>query len=129
MTNSEITQYCLEKTGAYEDFPFGEIPVCYKVCGKLFLQLYPLPGNHKITVACEPMLAELYRAQYTETVVPGYHCPRQLRPYMNTVYLNRDADDATVLSMIDHSYNRVVGKLPRREREKLQQASNALCDR
>ncbi len=129
MTNSEITQYCLQRPGAYEDFPFGEIPVCYKVCGRLFLQLYPLESNHKITVACEPMLAELYRAQYPNSVVPGYHCPRQLQPYMNTVYLNRDVNDAAVLSMIDHSYNRVVGKLTRGEREKLQQVLNAPCDR
>ena len=129
MTNSEITRYCLQKSGAYEDFPFGEVPVCYKVCGKLFLQLYPLPDNHKITVSCEPMLAELYRTQYPDTVIPGYHCPKQLRPYMNTVYLNGAADDAAVFHMIDHSYNRVAGKLTRRERQKLQQAVNAPCDR
>lgn len=119
MTNREVTQYCLNKPGAYEDFPFGDIPVCYKVCGKLFLQLYPHPDNHKITLSCEPMLAELYRAQYPGSVVPGYHCPRQLRPYMNTVYLNKDVDDATVLQMIDHSYRYVVGKLTRRKQAEL----------
>ncbi len=119
MTNFEISQYCLHKPGAYEDFPFGKIPVCYKVCGKLFLQLYPHPDNHKITVACEPMLAELYRAQYPGSVVPGYHCPRQLRPYMNTIYLNKDVDDTTVLQMIDHSYRRVAAKLTRREQAEL----------
>ncbi len=119
MTNSEITRYCFNKPGAYEDFPFGEIPVCYKVRGRLFLQLYPHPENHKITLSCEPMLAELYRAQYPDTVVPGYHCPRQLKPYMNTVYLNRDVDDATVLQMIDHSYQRAISKLPRRDQAEL----------
>lgn len=42
MKNNDISRYCLAKPDAYEDFPFGEIPVYYKVCGKLFLQLYPM---------------------------------------------------------------------------------------
>jgi predicted DNA-binding protein (MmcQ/YjbR family) len=119
MTNDDISRYCLAKPGAYEDFPFGEIPVCYKVCGKLFLQLYPIVGNHKITVSCEPMLADFYRAQYPGVVVPGYHCPNRLKPYMNTVYLNMSVDDLLIFEMIDHSYKRVVNKLTRREKAKL----------
>jgi predicted DNA-binding protein (MmcQ/YjbR family) len=74
MINEQITDYCLSKPGGYEDFPFGEIPVCYKVCGRLFLQLYPLPDDHKITVSCEPMLADFYRSQYSGVVTAGYHC-------------------------------------------------------
>jgi predicted DNA-binding protein (MmcQ/YjbR family) len=119
MTNDHISRYCLAKLGAYEDFPFGIIPVCYKVRGKLFLQLYPTRENHKITVGCEPMLADLYRAQYPGIVVPGYHCPNRLKPYMKTVYLNRDIHDMMIFEMIDHSYKRVVNKLTRCERASL----------
>lgn len=119
MNNSDITRYCLAKPGAYEDFPFGETPICYKVCGKLFLQLYPIPGNHKITVSCEPMMADFYRMQYPGIVVPGYHCPNRIKPYMNTVYLNMDVDDPLIFRMIDHSYKRVVDKLIRFEKSKL----------
>lgn len=119
MKNDDISRYCLAKPGAYEDFPFGEIPVCYKVCGKLFLQLYPMLKNHKITISCEPMLANFYRAQYPGIVVPGYHCPDRLKPYMNTVYLNRDVDDYLIFKMIDHSYKRVADKLPRLEKARL----------
>jgi predicted DNA-binding protein (MmcQ/YjbR family) len=119
MKSNEISRYCLVKPGAYEDFPFGEIPACYKVCGKLFLQLYPVPENHKITVSCEPLMADFYRTQYPGIVVPGYHCPNRLKPYMNTVYLNMDVDDSLIFKMIDQSYKRVVGKLTRHEKVKL----------
>ncbi len=121
MDNWQITDYCLSKPGAYEDFPFGDIPVCYKVCGRLFLQLYPAPDNHKITVSCEPMRADQYRLQYPGDVAPGYHCPDRLKPYMNTVYLDRGVEDGVILEMIDHSYERVAGKLPRRDREGLRE--------
>ena len=123
MVNKQISDYCLSKPGAYEDFPFGEIPICYKVCGKLFLQLYPMPDNNKITISCEPMLADFYRQLYPGVVMPGYHCPGRLKPHMNTVYLNKDVNDTMILKMIDHSYDRVVKKLTRREKAELYKIS------
>ncbi len=119
MTNDDISRYCLAKPGAYEDFPFGKIPVCYKVCGKLFLQLYPMEGNHKITISCEPMRADFYRGQYPGVVVPGYHCPNRIKPYMNTVYLNMNIEDSVIFKMIDHSYKRVADKLTRLEKTRI----------
>ena len=119
MVNKQISDYCLSKPGAYEDFTFGEIPICYKVCGKLFLQLYPMPDNNKITISCEPMLADFYRQLYPGVVMPGYHCPDRLKPHMNTVYLNKDVNDTMIFKMIDHSYDRVVIKLTRREKAEL----------
>lgn len=125
MTNEQITAYCFNKPGAYEDFPFGEVPVCYKVCGRLFLQLYPLQDNHKITVGCEPMLADFYRRQYPHVVKAGYHCPNRLKPYMNTIFLNQSVPDALIFEMIDHSYGRVVQKLSRSKRADLEETKKA----
>lgn len=119
MENEQITAYCLLKPGAYEDHPFGQIPICYKVCGRLFLQLYPNPENHKITVSCEPLLADFYRQQYKRSVIPGYHCPDRLKPYMNTVYLNNAVEDDVIFRMIEHSYEWVIKKIPRKERMKI----------
>ncbi|MEE0110260.1 MAG: MmcQ/YjbR family DNA-binding protein [Oscillospiraceae bacterium] len=48
MTPEEIKAYCLSKPKAYEDLPFGEVPICYKVNKKIFAQLYP----DKITLKC-----------------------------------------------------------------------------
>ncbi len=119
MTNERLRRYSLAKIGAYEDFPFGELPVCYRVGGRIFVQLYPLPDNHKITLRCDPGLAAVYRAQYPADVAPGYHCPDRQKPYHNTVYLNRGVSDELVLEMIDHSYDQALLRLRRRDREAL----------
>ena len=39
MQIQDIKNYCLSKKGAYEDCPFGEVPICYKLNGKNFTQL------------------------------------------------------------------------------------------
>lgn len=31
MQVQEIKDYCMSKLGAYEDCPFGDIPICYKL--------------------------------------------------------------------------------------------------
>lgn len=43
---NDIRKYCLDKHKSYEDFPFGDIPVCYKLNGKIFAQLYPNENDY-----------------------------------------------------------------------------------
>ena len=64
LQKEEIIQYCLGKKEAYVDYPFGDIPICFKVKNKLFAQLYPLDNDYKITLKCDVLLAEIYRKQY-----------------------------------------------------------------
>ncbi|HJJ11666.1 MAG TPA: MmcQ/YjbR family DNA-binding protein [Clostridiaceae bacterium] len=107
MQIEEITKYCLNKNKAYIDYPFGDIPICFKVNNKLFAQLYPLEDDYKITLKCDVLLAELYRKQYKDIVVKGYHCPPIQAAHFNTVYIN-EIDEKVLLEMIDHSYDIVV---------------------
>lgn len=102
-----ITKYCLNKNKAYIDYPFGDIPICFKVNNKLFAQLYPMPDDYKITLKCDVLLAEFYRRQYKDIVVKGYHCPPIQAAHFNTIYINK-IDDKVLLEMIDHSYDIVV---------------------
>ena len=41
MRLEDIKAYCLNKWKAYEAYPFGDIPICYKLNGKVFAQVYP----------------------------------------------------------------------------------------
>lgn len=108
MINSEeLVQYCCSKPKAYIDYPFGNEPICIKVNGKIFAEIYPQENNYKITLKCEMNLADYFRHQYLGVVVRGYHCPPVQQPYRNTVMINK-IDDEILRGMIDHSYEQVV---------------------
>ncbi len=106
MLFEEIRDYCLSKHKAYEAYPFGDIPICYKLNNKIFAQIYPNISDYKITLKCTADFGEFYRMIYPEKVVRGYHCPSVQQPYWNTVYLD-DFPDDELLNMIDHAYDTV----------------------
>ncbi len=118
MQVEDITNYCLNKKKAYIDYPFGDIPICFKVNNKLFAQLYPLKDDFKITLKCDVLLAEMYRKQYKGIVVKGYHCPPIQAIHFNTVYINKIKDEV-LYEMIDHSYNEVVKSMPKKVQKEL----------
>lgn len=122
ITYADIQSYCLTKTGAFEDCPFGPFPICYKVVKRIFLEWYP--AEDKITLRCEPMLADFYRQSYPELVRVGYHCPDRQKPYKNTVLLNHGIDERLIYDMIDHSYEEAVKRLSKKERMLLEQMNS-----
>ena len=109
MTETEIKAYCLAKPKAYEDLPFGDVPICYKVNGRIFAQLYP----DKITVKCTAFAGEAFRQAYPGVVVRGYHCPPVQQPYWNTIYLDQFPHGELPM-MLDHAYETVVVSFPKK---------------
>lgn len=114
MKPEDIRQYCLAKPKAYEDRPFGDIPVCYKVNGKIFAQLYP----DKITLKCTSFSGQMFRQAYPGVVVRGYHCPPVQQPYWNTIFLDRFPHDQLPM-MIDHAYETVVAGFSKKVRREI----------
>jgi len=119
MTCERLADLCLKKPGAYEDYPFGDDTACYKVRGKIFAQIFSLRGERKATFKCEPILADLFRQKYPGSVTRGYHCPPVQQPYWNTVSLDGSVPDDELRMMLDHAYNAVVAKLPRKLQKEL----------
>ena len=107
MRAKDIKRYCLGKNKAYESLPFGDVPICYKLNGKIFAQLYPYENDYKITLKCTAPVGDFYRQIYPGRVVRGYHCPPVQQPYWNTVYL-KDFPDDELLHMIDLAYETVL---------------------
>ena len=64
MVAEEIKKYCLSKHMACETYSFGDVPICYKLNGKIFAQLYPYEGDYKITLKCTAEAGEFYRMAY-----------------------------------------------------------------
>lgn len=113
MNREEIQAYCLGKRGAEETYPFGPTPICYKLNGRIFAQLYPYDDDFKITLKCTAQAGEVYRLVYPEQVRRGYHCPPVQQPYWNTIDLNGFPDDE-LTSMIDLAYDTVLHSFSRK---------------
>ena len=130
MTLNEIETYCLTKPGAYLDWPFGPEFSVVKVKapsmekGRIFAQPFILRGESKVTLNCDMMTGELYRAIYPGTVSRGWYCPPIQQPYFNTVALDGTVPDDVLIEMIDHAYKFVVGKLPKKIQKELEDAAN-----
>ncbi len=114
MTFQQIQTYCLSKLCATEDYPFGDLPVCYKVGGKIFAQLYP----DKLTLKCTRFAGELLRCQYPGVVVRGFHCPPVQQPYWNTIDLAR-FPSPELPGLIDLAYETVILAMSRKAQRSL----------
>jgi predicted DNA-binding protein (MmcQ/YjbR family) len=115
VTSDQLRRFCLARPGAVEEFPFGTQPSVFKVAGRIFalsdLTAVPL----KVSVKCEPELAEQLRASYP-AVRPGYHLNKR---HWNTVTIDGSIPSALVRDMVEDSYDLVVAVLPRAQRERL----------
>ena len=114
MTITKLQTYCLQKPHAEETYPFGEWPVCYKVAGKIFAQIYP----DKITLKCTAFSGEAFRQAYPGIVVRGYHCPPVQQPYWNTVDLSRFPEEE-LPGLIDLAYETVVLSFSQKKQQEL----------
>ena len=112
MTRDDVLDLCSGMPGAVEDYPFGDDVAVFKVGGKMFalVMLAGEPGS--VNLKCDPEWALELRARF-EAVRPGYH---QNKRHWNTVDLDGTVDDVDLREMVDHSYELVVSRLPRRDR-------------
>lgn len=100
--------YCLEKPGATEDFPFDINTLVFKVMGKMFA-LADVDLFESINLKCEPARALLLREEHAG-IKPGYHMNKK---HWNTVMMDGSVPDRLTMQLIDHSYDLVVEKLPK----------------
>lgn len=115
MTRDDVLDACSRLPGAVEDYPFGDGVAVFKVGGKMFA-LVSLEGNPgTVTLKCDPELAIELRARHA-AVRPGYHTNKR---HWNSVDLDGSVPRGELREMIEHSYDLVVERLPRAERDRL----------
>ena len=115
MSPGELRDYCLSFTGAEETFPFGTSVSVFKVSGKMFALSQLGADSLRVSLKCEPGLAEALREAHA-AVLPGYHLNKR---HWNTLIVDGSLADDAVRAMIEDSYDLVVSKLPRAGRRTL----------
>lgn len=115
MNLEHLRAYCLEKAGAYEDFPFDNVTLTFRVKGKMFALCNVNDDPLEVNLKCDPELSELLREKY-DAVKPGWHMNKR---HWNTVTLDGTIPEHEVLELIDMSYELVVKTLSRLEQNTL----------
>lgn len=120
MNIEQLHQFCINKKGVTEHFPFDEVTLVFKVMGKMFalvgLQKWE-NGETTINLKCNPDWAEELRGTY-EGVNPGFHMNKK---HWNTVTLNSsDITDDFAKELISHSYDLVVKGLTKKLQRELE---------
>jgi predicted DNA-binding protein (MmcQ/YjbR family) len=115
MNAADLRALCLGFSGAGESYPFGTETAVYKVEGKIFALSALRDEDLRVSLKCEPALAEQLRAAHPQ-VIPGYHLNKH---HWNTVILDGVLDDRMVRDMVEDSYDLIVAKLPRATRLRL----------
>ena len=110
MTHKDIEDYLLSFPNSWLDFPFGEGTSVYKVGhketgeGKMFALINDGSKPLRVSLKCDPILAENLRAKY-ETVVAGYHLNKK---NWNTIICTGQLDDEEIKDLARLSYRLVT---------------------
>ena len=111
MTHKELEEYLLSFPNAWLDYPFGEGTSVYKIGhketgeGKMFALIQDGSNPLKVSLKCDPLLAETLREKY-ETVVPGYHLNKK---HWNTVICTGQLNNDEIKDLARLSHDLVAG--------------------
>jgi predicted DNA-binding protein (MmcQ/YjbR family) len=111
----DLRDLCLSFPGSEETFPFGPENSVFKVAGKIFA-LSRLDGDPlRVSLKCEPALAEQLREAHV-AIAPGYHLNKR---HWNTVTLDGSLPKSMIHDLVEDSYDLIVAALPLKRRRAL----------
>ena len=105
LTHADIETMLLAMPNARLDYPFGKEAAVYKVGDKMFAIIQEGSDPVRLSLKCDPQLAEILREKY-ESVVPGYHLNKK---HWNTIICSGQLSEQEIKDLIVHSYHLVAG--------------------
>lgn len=107
--------FCLTLPYTTEDMPFGEDFLVFRIANRIFalMNLNRVPMS--VSLKCDPERAIELREQYPDKIVAGYHLNKK---HWNTILLE-SLPEVLIKEMVQHSYNQVLVKVTKKEREAL----------
>ncbi|MEO0572771.1 MAG: MmcQ/YjbR family DNA-binding protein [Bacteroidota bacterium] len=115
MNIEQIRDFCLSKNGVTESFPFDEHTLVFKVMGKMYALIALERVPFQVNLKCDPERAVALREEYDGVIIPGYHMSKT---HWNTIYVEQ-LPPHFIKELINHSYQLVVEKLPKKTKEEL----------
>ncbi|MBR2318234.1 MAG: MmcQ/YjbR family DNA-binding protein [Bacteroidaceae bacterium] len=112
MNIEDARLYCLSKMNATEDFPFDETTLAFRVENKIFA-IVDLEDTSWFCVKCDADYAIELRDKYPQ-ICPAWHMNKK---YWNQLDITA-LDDSLFFKLVDHSYDEVLKKLPKKVRDK-----------
>ncbi len=101
--------------GSEGGYPFGPDALVFKVMGKMFALVSQTEEPARVTLKCLPADGEILVSQY-DSVIPGYYMNKR---HWITISLTGEVSDQMLIDLANGSYELVVGKLTRAEKQKL----------
>lgn len=111
LSRVDLEEHCLAKNGVTKSYPFDEKTAVFKLLDKMFLLFVDESEVVRFNVKCDPLYALELRTIY-EAVIPGYHMSKK---HWNTVLVDGEISDETLLSFIDDSYDIIFGSLTKKK--------------
>lgn len=114
MDANEILEYCLNKKGAKETFPFDPETLVMKVGGKMFLLMSLDTQPISISIKTDPEWSAELREQYPQ-ITGAYHMNKT---HWNSVICEGLKKDL-ILKMINSSYDLILNSLTKKMQEEV----------
>lgn len=111
-----VQHFCESKPMVTSEFPFDQATIVWKVAGKIFCIGNINQFTH-IALKCEPEKAQKLREEYPQ-ISGAYHMSKV---HWNDVYFD-GLHELLISELINHSYEIVVQKLPKKTRELIKNA-------
>ncbi|MDR2836697.1 MAG: MmcQ/YjbR family DNA-binding protein [Bacteroidales bacterium] len=112
MDIEQLREYCVAKKGVTECFPFDEYTLVFKVMNKMFAVIC-LEKPCNIILKCDPEYAIELRENYS-AITGAFHFNKTHWNYLNT---NEGLPENLIRKLIDHSYELIVAKLTKKDKE------------
>jgi len=117
MKKNKLEKYLSRLKGSDGGYPFGPEALVFKVMGKMFALVSQNEKTPRVTLKCEPADAEVLVSEF-ESVMPGYYMNKK---HWITITLTDEVSDEMITDLSIGSYDLVVNKLTKADRDKLEQ--------
>ena len=111
MNIETVRDYCLSLPLVTEDFPFDDQTLAFRIMDRIFACM-DMERPEWVTMKCNPDRALELREEYVE-IEGAWHWNKK---YWNQIHLNGSVPDELIRELIEHAYQEVWKKLPKKLR-------------